>query len=140
MSADFLDSNILIYMVDETDDRKQNIAATLVYDALENSSAAISFQVIQETLNVLTRKIAVPATDFDARDFLDKVLMPLWKINPGREFYQRGLAIQARHRFSFYDSLIIAAALEHGCTTLYSEDLQHAQQIERLTVKNPFLG
>jgi predicted nucleic acid-binding protein len=53
--------------------------------------------------------------------------------------YQRALDIQARYHFGFYDALIIAAALEAGCTRLYSEDLQHGQRIERLTIENPFL-
>ena len=43
-----------------------------------------------------------------------------------------------RFGFSFYDSLIVAAALEAGCTRLYSEDLQHGQRIQNLTIENPF--
>jgi predicted nucleic acid-binding protein len=53
--------------------------------------------------------------------------------------YQRALDIQARYHYGFYGALIIAAALEAGCTRLYSEDLQHGQLIERLTIENPFL-
>ena len=53
--------------------------------------------------------------------------------------YKRALDIQARYHFGFYDALIIAAALEAGCSRLYSEDLQHGQRIERLTIENPFL-
>jgi predicted nucleic acid-binding protein len=66
-------------------------------------------------------------------------LSPLLRIYPSILLYKRGLIIQSRYQFSFYDSLIIAAALEVGCTTLYSEDLQHGQQIEQLIVKNPFI-
>jgi predicted nucleic acid-binding protein len=55
------------------------------------------------------------------------------------QLYQRALDIQARYRYGFYDALIIAAALEAGCIRLYSEDLQHGQRIERLTIENPFL-
>ena len=54
------------------------------------------------------------------------------------ELYNRGIAIQARYRFSFYDSLIVAAAVEAGCSTIYSEDLQHGQRIEQLTLIDPF--
>jgi predicted nucleic acid-binding protein len=139
MSADFFDSNIFVYMLDERDSRKWEIAQSLVHDALENGSGVISFQVIQETLNVITRKLVVPVTHHDASEFLDKILQPMWKINPSRAFYNRGLSIQSRYQFSFYDSLIIAAALEAGCKTLYSEDLQHGQQIEQLIIKNPFI-
>ena len=68
------------------------------------------------------------------------VLAPLWRIHPSPALYMRGLSIQERCGFSFYDSLIVAAALEGGCTRLLSEDLQHGQQIDGLRVENPFLG
>ena len=138
MSADFFDSNIFVYMFDERDLRKWQIARSLVHEALENGSAVISFQVIQETLNVITRKLVDPVNHYDAIELLDKMLSPLWKINPSRALYKRGLDLQSRYQYSFYDSLIIAAALEAGCKTLYSEDMQHGQQIEKITIKNPF--
>ncbi|MCY4477654.1 MAG: PIN domain-containing protein [Gammaproteobacteria bacterium] len=139
MSVDFLDTNIFIYTLDETDDRKSGIARQLVHSALRSGSAIISFQVVQETLNTITRKLPVPATPGQAGVFLTGTLIPLWKVNPSRELYRRGLQIQAVYQFAFYDSLIVAAALEAGCRTLFSEDLQHGQVIERLAVKNPFI-
>ncbi|MBA3636750.1 MAG: PIN domain-containing protein, partial [Rubrobacteraceae bacterium] len=66
------------------------------------------------------------------------VLGPLWTVSPSLALYRRTLDLQARYRYSFYDSLIIAAALDAGCTRLYSEDLQDGQRIEGLTVENPF--
>ena len=139
MSADFLDSNVLVYLFDETDDRKSGIAGKLVHSALSTGSAIISFQVVQETLNVITRKLPVPATPEQAGVFLEGTLIPLWKVNPTRALYRRSLQIQARYRLAFYDALIVAAALEAGCRTLLSEDLQHGQTIERLAIKNPFM-
>jgi predicted nucleic acid-binding protein len=58
---------------------------------------------------------------------------------PSPAIYERGIMVQARYGFHFYDSLIVAAALEAGCTRLLSEDLQHGQRIDSLTVENPFL-
>ena len=58
---------------------------------------------------------------------------------PSHALYRRALEIQARYRYGFYDSLIIAAALEAGCQRLLSEDMQHGQQIEHLRIVNPFL-
>ena len=136
MSGDFLDSNIFVYVFDETDARKSGIAHDLVRRAHADESAAISFQVVQETLNVITKKLKAPAED--ARAFLEHVLMPLWRVMPSPALYQSALDAQARLRFSFYDSLIVAAALEAGCTRLYSEDLQHGQKIGRLSIHNPF--
>ena len=136
MSGDFIDSNIFIYLFDETDADKRRAAETLVQEALETGTASISFQVVQETLNTLTRKLG--ATQDDARRFMDAVLVPLWRIMPSRALYARALELRERYRFSFYDSLIIAAALEGGCTRFYSEDLQHGQRVEQLVVENPF--
>jgi predicted nucleic acid-binding protein len=130
MSGEFIDSKVFLYLFDETDPRKRETAEGLVYAALETGTAAISFQVIQETLNVITRKLETPATPEDARRFMDQVLVPLWRIMPSQGLYHRALDIQARYRYGFYDALIIAAALDAGCSRLYSEDLQHGQHIE----------
>ena len=138
MSDDFIDSNVFIYLFDETDERKRQVAQSLVNTALVEGSAQISFQVVQETLNVITRKLKVPVRLEDAHQFLDQILVPLWKINPNRVLYQRGLEIRTRYQLGFYDSLIIAASLQAGCKTLFSEDLQHGQQIETLIIQDPF--
>ena len=138
MSDDFIDSNVFIYLFDETDERKRQVAQSLVNTALVERSAQISFQVVQETLNVITQKLDVPVRLEDAHQFLDQVLVPLWKINPNRVLYQRGLEIRTRYQLGFYDSLIIAASLQAGCKTLFSEDLQHGQQIETLIIQDPF--
>ena len=82
MSAEFIDSNIFIYLFDETDLAKSTIAQNLVLGALEHGSAVISFQVVQETLNVITRKLKKSASPADARNFFDDVLQPLWRIMP----------------------------------------------------------
>ena len=138
MSVDsFIDSNVFVYLFDETDAIKRQSSENLVQQALENGTGCISYQVVQETINVITRKLN--ATPEEARQLLDRVLIPLWQVNPTRAFYRRGLDLQARYQFSFYDSLIVAAALEAGCKTLYSEDLQHGQRIEQLTIDNPFM-
>lgn len=139
MSDDFMDSNVFVYMFDETDNRKRDTAVRLVESALHTGSASISFQVIHEILNVVTRKVATPMTSGDAKRFMEEVLVPLWRVSPSVGLYNRALDIQARYRYGFYDSLIVAAALEEGCTRLYTEDLQDGQKIEGLTIENPFL-
>ena len=137
MSADvFLDSNVLVYLLDGTDVHKRQRAEAVVHRSLETGRGCISHQVVQETINVVTRKLN--ATREDARDLLDRVLIPLWRVNPTRTLYRRGLDLHYRYGFSFYDSLIVAAGLEAGCRTLYSEDLQHGQRVEGLTIVDPF--
>jgi predicted nucleic acid-binding protein len=140
MSADFLDSNVFVYLLDKTSPAKRAVAEGLVEMGIETGEACISFQVVQETLNVITRKLAPPATLDGARRLLDDILVPLWTVMPSQALYHRALDIHARYQSSFYDSLIIAAALSAGCKRLYSEDLQHGQRIEGLTIENPFAG
>ena len=135
-AENFLDTNIFVYLFDETDDYKRERAERLVQQVLENETGCISYQVVQETLNVVIQKLN--ATPERARQILDHALIPLWRVNPTRTLYQRGLELQTRYSFSFYDSLIVAAALDAGCKTLYSEDLQHGLQIEGVTITNPF--
>ena len=141
MSAvDFLDSNVVVYAFDAAGGDKSAIANRILGDALRQGNAIISFQVVQETLHVIGRKFSRVANPTDRQIALEKVLVPLWRIHPSPALYMRGLSIQERCGFSFYDSLIVAAALEGGCTRLLSEDLQHGQQIDGLRVENPFLG
>ena len=132
----FLDTNIFVYLFDETDADKRARAEHLVRQALEEETGCISYQVVQETMNVITRKLN--ATPEKARQLLDYALIPLWRVNPTQTLYQRGLDLQARYKLSFYDSLIVAAALDAGCKTLYSEDLRHGQHIEGIIITNPF--
>jgi predicted nucleic acid-binding protein len=139
MSGEFIDSNVFVYLFDETDDRKREAAERLVDSALQTHNTSISFQVVQETLNVLTRNLPTPMSVEGAKDFLRQVLVPLWRVSPSPALYDRALDLQSRYRYGFYDSLIIAAALDAGCTQLFSEDLQDGQRIEGLTIRNPFL-
>lgn len=138
MSGNFFDSNILLYLLDGSAPRKRDVARRLVYQALISGDSAVSFQVVQESLNVITTKVPTPLTSDGTEEFVHKILFPLWKVHPSRGLYLKGMAIKSRYEYSFYDSLIIAAALELGCRTLYSEDMHHGHQIEGLTIENPF--
>lgn len=138
MSADFIDSNVFVYLFDEADAAKHGAARSLVADALAQGTGVVSFQIVQEVLNVLTRKLKVIARAEDAEIFMQQTLVPLWRVQPSPELYASALDIQQREGFSFYDSLVVAAALQAGCRRLLSEDLQHGQRIGRLRVENPF--
>ncbi len=138
MNVSFIDTNIFIYLFDETAPQKRARSEELVHKAIETKNAVISYQVVQETLNVLTTKLQNPVTINDARLFYQKILAPLWKINPNQRLYESALNIQSRYRYSFYDSLIIAAALTAGCRQLISEDMQAGHHIEKLKIENPY--
>ena len=139
MSAEFfLDTNVFVYQLDTTDRIKHDTAERIVRDALALDNACISYQVVQECLNVALRKAAVTLSLEAARSYLDTVLSPLMKVAASDDLYHRALDVRARWKFGFYDSLIVAGALAAGCSTLFSEDLQHGQRIEALTIVNPF--
>ena len=135
----FIDSSIFVSLFDETDPARQGRARAIVRSALQESWT-VSYQVVQETLDVLTRKIPTPLTSDQARRFLDAVLLPLWSVAPSEELYRRALDIQSRYQYGFHDALIIAAALEAGCVGLLSEDLSHGQTIEGLTDRESLSG
>ncbi len=138
MSVDFFDSNIFIYLFDDAAPQKSATAHALTRAGLEAKTACISFQVVQETLNVLTRKLATPATPAHTQEFLEKMLQPMWRVMPSAKLYSHALVLKGRLSLSFYDSLIVAAALEAGCKRLLTEDLQHGQRIDGLRIENPF--
>jgi predicted nucleic acid-binding protein len=138
MSVDFFDSNIFIYLFDDTAPTKTQVAAQLIDKALELDNGCISFQVVQETLRVITGKLPKPAKLDLAQEFLQDTLLPMWRVMPSHALYVHSLQLQDRWKFSFYDSLIVAAALEAGCKRLLSEDLEHGQRIEGLRIENPF--
>ena len=114
------------------------MARGLVEQALINDSGVISFQVVQETLNVLTHKLKVIARAEDAASFMQHTLVPLWRVQSSPALCATALDLQQRQRFGFYDSLVVAAALEAGSRRLLSEDLPHGQRIGALRVENPF--
>ncbi|MBN1999548.1 PIN domain-containing protein [candidate division KSB1 bacterium] len=135
----FLDTNIFVYAFDDTNTVKQQKSNQLIKTALTDQVGCISYQVIQEFVNVSTRKFTVPLSIPDCRRYFEKVLMPLCRIFTSIELFHDGLDIMQRWQYSFYDSLIIAAALQAGCSNLYSEDLQHGQKIKSLVISNPFI-
>ena len=139
MSAEsFIDTNIFVYQLERLDARKADIADGLIENGIETQTACISFQVIQEYINTAIRKAEVPLTEEELRKYLVDVLAPLYRVQPDIRLYQKALEIRFRYRFGFYDSLIVAAAVEAGCKTLYTEDLTHGQQVEGVTITNPF--
>jgi predicted nucleic acid-binding protein len=136
----FIDTNLFIYQLEASEERKAATADRIIRKGIETRNACISFQVVQECLNTALRKAEVPLSTDETKQYLDNVLAPLFRVPASLSLYRRALDLQARYRYGFYDSLIIAAALDANCTQLYSEDLQDGQRIERLTIRNPFVA
>jgi predicted nucleic acid-binding protein len=104
MSVDFIGSDVVLYLFDETAPSKRTIAESLIQNALQSGNAVISHQVVQETTNVLTTKRKPAATPEQARRFLESVLMPLWRAMPNAALYRRALEVKQRYALSFYDA------------------------------------
>ncbi len=135
----FIDTKIFVYTFDSSNREKQKLSKEIVAQALENSTGIISYQVIQEFLNVSTKKFKSPLTVADCQRYLNVILEPLCEIFSNIELYHQALDVMERWHYSFYDSLIISAALKADCEIIYSEDLHHDQKIQNVTIINPFI-
>ncbi len=127
----FFDTSVLFYMVTSEDPRAE-IAETIL-----RGGGVISVQVLNEFVSVARRKYAMEWKEIEAaisgiRLLCDPVV-PL-TINT----HETGVYIAHRYGYRIYDSLHMAAAIEAGCTTIYSEDMQDGQTIGSLTIRNPF--
>jgi predicted nucleic acid-binding protein len=134
----FFDTNVFIYAYDGRDPRKQAVAMEVLRQARDEGTLAVSYQVIQEFFNFALRRAAVKMLHDDAQRMLREVFRPLHIVAPSVAVVSEAIRIQERFRLSWYDSLIVAAAQHAGCSTLYSEDLQHGQQFGTMTVRDPF--
>jgi predicted nucleic acid-binding protein len=134
----FLDTNVLVYSFDSRSPAKRERALELIGEALESHLGIISYQVVQEFLNVATGKFAKPLSAAEAQLYLSRVLMPLCEVFPDSALYAQALSISEEAGLSFYDSLIVGSAVTAGCKTLWTEDLQHGGQLRGLRIRNPF--
>ena len=134
----FLDTNVLVYSFDSSARGKNRIARDLIENALVNRKGVISYQVVQEFLNVALRKYEVPLSVTEARNFYLKVLKPLCVLQSSSLLTLRALTVDEEGGCQWYDALIIAAAIESGAKILYSEDLQDNRRFEGVVTRNPF--
>jgi predicted nucleic acid-binding protein len=94
--------------------------------------------VVQEFFDVALRRFAQPMTVAEAEQYLATVFRPLTAVHSSQALYSEALRLTGRHRLSWYDALIVAAALDAGCKVLYSEDLQSGRRFGDLRIENPF--
>jgi predicted nucleic acid-binding protein len=126
----FLDTNVLLYAVRPEDPRAER-ARLLLADG-----GIISVQALNEFTNVARRKLGQPWGEI--KEKLDAV-RALCEVKPLTvATHERALALAERYGYQIYDALQLASALENGYSFLYTEDLRHGQQIEGLTIRNPF--
>jgi predicted nucleic acid-binding protein len=133
----FLDTNIFVYTFDPNAPAKANKASQLIRRAADTGEGIISYQVVQEFFSVALRRFPQVMSMAEAEQYLITVLRPLLAVHSSPAIYFEALRIAEKHRLSWYDSLIVAAALEGQCEKLYSEDFQHGRKIETLRIENP---
>lgn len=127
----FLDTNVLIYSIGN-DDAKKAAAIELL-----TAGALISTQNLNEAANVMRKKLKCNYSTI--RRVLDKFVEQSILFTPSYATILSALTLAEHTGYGFYDSLIIASAMESGCDILYSEDMQNGQEIEgRLKIANPF--
>ena len=127
----FIDTNILVYA--QSTGRKSDVAKGVIY-----SGGVISVQVLNEFVNVARHKLKYPWEEISsAVSDLTAVFNPILPIDINT--HAKALMLSQAHGFHFYDALIVAAALLYRCDTLITEDLNSGQEIEGLTITNPFL-
>lgn len=131
----FIDSNLFIYSYSDVQPEKQTKARKLIE---ELSQVVISTQVLNEFVNIMLKKMKVPWEII--MDNLQEIIENTQVKTISAQTVLRACDIANKHKFSYYDSLIIAAAIEAGCNTLYSEDMQSGQLIEKkIKIINPFI-
>jgi predicted nucleic acid-binding protein len=128
----FFDTNLLIYAVAQDDPRSTQAEELLA------SGGVLSVQVLNEFVSVARRKILMSWSDVTGALDAFRVLCPS-PLPLTIEMHEAALKIAEKHAYNIYDALVVAAALEAGCATLYSEDLHDGQTIDgQLTIRNPF--
>jgi predicted nucleic acid-binding protein len=127
----FFDTNVIIYA--QEDGRKAEIARERL-----RSGGVISVQVVNEATNVLRRKYGA---DWDRIGrVIGRVLNAVDKPLPiTMETYRLAVDLARSDGFSFFDALLLAAAIKHGCEVMYSEDMQHGRVINGLEIRDPFI-
>ena len=140
VGAVFLDTNIFVYAFLASEPRKRAKAVELIETSLGSGRGCISYQVVQEFANVARKQFATRLSAGDCKAFIDAAMQPLMRVASSTALIHTALDLQDDLKYSFYDSLMIAAALQAGAEMLYTEDLQHWQLVRGvLRIVNPFL-
>jgi predicted nucleic acid-binding protein len=133
----FVDTNVLIYAEDRDAKDKHLVARDLILELWDSRKGVLSVQVLQEFYVNVTRKLKKPLSAGKAREIVEEYLT--WTVidNTGRMLLD-AMELQRKAQLSFWDSLVVQAAIDAGCDRLYTEDLNAGQRIGSVTIVNPF--
>ncbi len=135
----FVDTNIIVYSVDAVDEPRHSIAVERMRELWKSENGVLSTQVLQEFFVVSTTKIPRPLSQEDARRFVYR--LSAWDVVVNNsDSILRAIDIQAEHGYSFWDCLILDAAIQGGAQVLLTEDFTHDRMINGVRVVNPFIS
>ena len=135
----FIDTNILVWANDRTEKAKHERAKQILVDGIARGNVTISTQVLGEFYVTITRKIQVKLEPSIARKEIH-LLKAIEIVEIDLNLVLQAIDISSKYDFSYWDSLILAAAQKAECTILYSEDLNPNQIVDSITIVNPFAG
>lgn len=133
----FVDTNVLIYAEDRDAGERHEIARDLVVELWNSRKGVVSVQVLQEFYVNITRKGKKPLSASKALEIVREYLT--WEVvenTPG--LLIASIELHQKAHLSFWDASIVQAAVESGCTRLYTEDLNAGQRFGKLVLENPF--
>jgi predicted nucleic acid-binding protein len=136
ISRRFLDTNILVYSDDSRDPAKQRKALDLIKEHLRLRTGVVSLQVLQEYFVSATGKLKIDAELAKRRV---EVFAKFYVAAPTVNDILAAIDLHRLHGLSLWDTLIIRAAKQTGCSVLFSEDMRHGQVIDGVRIINPFL-
>lgn len=128
----FLDTNFVVYNRARTEPVKYQRAAELFLEV----EAVVSTQVLSEIANVLSKKFSLEWSAI--QEIISEVSSECEIVVVSQKTIMKALDLAKRYKYSYYDSLILAAAIEANCSILYSEDFQDGQVVEGVRIINPF--
>jgi predicted nucleic acid-binding protein len=133
----FVDTNVLVYAEDRDAKAKHAIARDLVLELWHARTGVLSVQVLQELYVTVTQKLKKPLASARALDIVREYLA--WTVveNSSRVLVD-AVHLQQKAKLSFWDALVIQAAIDAGCDKLYSEDLNAGQRFGPVLIVNPF--
>lgn len=133
----FVDTNVIVYAYDTSAGEKHGIAKQIVLDLWDSGQGLLSTQVLQEFFVTVTAKINKPLDVFSAREIVQDLTK--WEVvSLERSIILSATDLHVQYKYSFWDSMIIQAAVSGGAKLLLSEDLSANQTIAGVKIQNPF--
>jgi predicted nucleic acid-binding protein len=141
MNADrvweFIDANVLVYAFDSSAGAKQERAAELLARLWDSGTGCLSIQVLQEFFVTVTRKVPHPLSIDEAADRIRE--FALWKMfSPAADDVLAAIVLHKQAKLSFWDAMVVQAAAQTECDTLWTEDLSDGQLVRGVRIRNPF--